>query len=216
MADNNKISIDVTVNSDAEKQIDNYVKSFDSLRNSINGLSQPFNSFSNSLNSLDKSLSKYAESLNQINTQNKDLIANSDSTTNKVSGISSSFLAWNEVIKILRTTTLSWTMALTGGLTIITTFLPEIINFVKTMFSGKVAVNEMITNFKSLNEVMKASNKDVAAEVTRLQILYKSATDVTNAQEDRIRSVKELKRQYPDYLKGIKDEDILNGSSKTV
>jgi hypothetical protein len=216
MADNNKTSIDVTVNSDAEKQIDNYVKSFDSLRNSINGLSQPFNSFSNSLNSLDKSLSKYAESLNQINTQNKDLIANSDSTTNKVSGISSSFLAWNEVIKILRTTTLSWTMALTGGLTIITTFLPEIINFVKTMFSGKVAVNEMITNFKSLNEVMKASNKDVAAEVTRLQILYKSATDVTNAQEDRIRSVKELKRQYPDYLKGIKDEDILNGSSKTT
>ena len=42
MADNNKISIDVTVSGDGQKQIDNYVKSFDSLRNSINGLSQPF------------------------------------------------------------------------------------------------------------------------------------------------------------------------------
>jgi hypothetical protein len=34
----------------------------------------------------------------------------------------------------------------------------------------------MATNFKNLNEVMKASNKDAASEVTRLQILYKSAT----------------------------------------
>jgi hypothetical protein len=38
MPDNNKISIDVTISSDAQKQIENYVHSFDSLRNSINGL----------------------------------------------------------------------------------------------------------------------------------------------------------------------------------
>jgi hypothetical protein len=46
MSDNNKISIDVTISGDAQKQIENYVHSFDSLRNFINGLSQPFNSFS--------------------------------------------------------------------------------------------------------------------------------------------------------------------------
>ncbi|MBB3967736.1 hypothetical protein GGR35_000322 [Mucilaginibacter phyllosphaerae] len=32
MTNDNKISIDVTVNSNAEQQINNYVKSFDSLR----------------------------------------------------------------------------------------------------------------------------------------------------------------------------------------
>ncbi|MDB5286985.1 MAG: hypothetical protein JWR05_1934 [Mucilaginibacter sp.] len=46
MSDNNKISIDVTISGDAQKQIDHYKQSFDNLRNSINGLSQPFNSFS--------------------------------------------------------------------------------------------------------------------------------------------------------------------------
>ena len=45
MANENKISIDVTVNSDGQKQIDQYTHSFDSLRNSINALSQPFNYF---------------------------------------------------------------------------------------------------------------------------------------------------------------------------
>jgi uncharacterized phage infection (PIP) family protein YhgE len=70
MAFDNRISIDVTVSGDVQKQIDNYVKSFDSLRNSINGLSQPFNSFSNNINLLDRNLSKYTESLSKLNDQN--------------------------------------------------------------------------------------------------------------------------------------------------
>jgi hypothetical protein len=59
----------------------------------------------------------------------------------------------------------------------------------------------MVTNFKNLNEVMKASNKDAASEVTRLQILYKSATDVNNAHQNRIKSVKELQKESPPILK---------------
>ncbi|MBB6108965.1 hypothetical protein [Mucilaginibacter lappiensis] len=43
MADDNKISIEVTVSDDGQKQIDNYVKSFDNLRNSIGNLSKPLN-----------------------------------------------------------------------------------------------------------------------------------------------------------------------------
>lgn len=65
-------------------------------------------------------------------------------------------------------------------------------------------------NFKNLNEVMKISNKDASSEATRLQVLYRSATDVNNAQQNRIKSVKELQREFPAYFKGIKDEDILN------
>jgi len=52
MADDNKISVDVTIN--GQRQIDQSTKAFDNLRISINSLSQPFNSFSNNLNSLDK------------------------------------------------------------------------------------------------------------------------------------------------------------------
>lgn len=49
MANDSKTTIDVNVSSDAEQKIKNYVKSCDSLRNSINSLSQPFNSFSKTL-----------------------------------------------------------------------------------------------------------------------------------------------------------------------
>jgi hypothetical protein len=56
MADDNKISVDVTISDSGQKQIDKYTHSFDSFRNSVNSLSQPLNSFSNNLDALDKNI----------------------------------------------------------------------------------------------------------------------------------------------------------------
>jgi hypothetical protein len=214
MADDNKISIDVNISGDGQKQIDTYVKSFDSLRNSINGLSQPFNSFSNNLNTLDKNLSKYTESLSKLNDQHNDVTSSSDKMYDKVTNASSSFVLWNEVVKVFSLTLKGWGIALSGGLGIITAFLPEIINFAKALFTGKDALNAMVLNFKNLNDVMKDSNKEASSEITRLQILYRSATDVNNSYGDRIKSVQELKKEFPTHLKNLSDEDILNGKAK--
>ncbi|MDB5286986.1 MAG: smc 2 [Mucilaginibacter sp.] len=175
MANDNKISIDVTVIGDGQQQIDKYVQSFDSLRNSINGLSRPFNSFSNNLSTLNKNLSKYTESLSKLNDQHNDAASGSDKMYDKVTNASSSFVLWNEVIKVMIGTLKGWGVALSGGLGIITAFLPEIINFATALFKGKDAISAMAANFKNLNEVMKASNKDAATEITRLQISYSSA-----------------------------------------
>ncbi|MDB5286988.1 MAG: hypothetical protein JWR05_1937 [Mucilaginibacter sp.] len=214
MADENKISIDVNITDDGQKQLLKYINSFDQLRASVNQLSQPFNSFSNGLNTLDKSLAKYADSLNKINAQHEKFVTTGDQVNEKVTSASTSFALWIGVIDTFVVAIKGWQVALTGGLAIVTAFLPEIINFATALFKGKDAVNAMATNFKNLNEVMKASNKDAVTEVTRLQILYKSATDVNNTYDDRIKSVKQLKSEFPAHLKGIKDEDILNGNSK--
>ena len=211
MADENKISIDV---SDSKKQIDQYANSFDSLRNSINSLSQPFNTFSNSVNTLDKSLSKYTDSLNKLNAQNQELASSGDKVDNKISNLSTSFAAWATVIEVVRTATLAWTTALTGGLAILTTFAPEIIKWVSALFKGKDALNASIQNFKNFNDVMKASSNEASSQITRFQILYKSATDVNNSYNDRLLSVKELKKEFPEYLKALSDESIMNGKAK--
>lgn len=47
MADENKISVNVSIN--GQHHIDQSTKAFDSLRISINNLSQPFDTFSNKL-----------------------------------------------------------------------------------------------------------------------------------------------------------------------
>nr|WP_294947857.1 hypothetical protein [uncultured Mucilaginibacter sp.] len=214
MADNKKISFDVTVNSDAQHEVEKYVQSFNSLRNSINGLSHPFNSFSNELNVLDRNLSKYTDSLKTLQQQNKELASDSDKTYEKVTNASSAFILWNDVVKVFTNVLRGWGMALSGGLAIVTTFLPEIINFAKALFTGKDALNAMVINFKNLNEVTKAANKDAAEEITKLQILYKSATDVNSSYEDRLKSIKELKKEFPSHFKSVSDETILNGKAK--
>lgn len=214
MAEENKISVEVNISSDGQNQINQYIKAFDSLRNSVVGLSQPFNSLSNGLNSLDKNLSKYADSLSKINAQNQELVSSGDKADNKISDLSTSFLTWTEVVKLLRAATLSWQTALTGGLAIITAFLPEIINFAKALFMGKDALSAMVSNFKNLNDVMKSSNGEASSQITRFQILYKSATDVNNSYNDRLLSVKELKKEFPEYLKALSDESIMNGKAK--
>ncbi|WP_143013851.1 hypothetical protein [Mucilaginibacter sp. OK268] len=159
-------------------------------------------------------MSKYTESLTKLNTKNQEFISTGDKVDEKVSKASNSFASWLSVINLFVDVIKGWQVALTGGLSIVVAFLPEIINFAKALFMGKDATNAMALNFKNLNDVMKDSNKEASSEITRLQILYKSATDVNNGYSDRIKSVKELKKEFPEHLKAISDESILNGNAK--
>ncbi len=180
MANNNSIFTD----SDGQKKIDDYVKSFDSLRDSINNLSRPINSFSTSINNLNKNLAKYTDSLSKFNIQNQELVSLADKSENKIFDLSNSFATLGNIITLLKNTIKGWTAALTGGLAIITTFAPEIVKWVTALYKGKDALDTFIQNFKNFNDVMKSSNKEASSEITRLQILYKSATDVNNSYDD--------------------------------
>jgi hypothetical protein len=171
MNEEQKNSINITVNGDAQKQIDKYTKSFEDLRNSLNNLSQPFNSVNSTLNNLDKNLSKYTASLNELNNQNKELSSSSEKADNKISDLSSSFTTWAGVIEIIIKATKTWTVALTGGLAIVTTFLPEIINFAKALFKGKDAIDQAKLSLDSLNKGLGSSEfSNANKQFTELRI----------------------------------------------
>jgi len=207
MADNNKISIDVEINATGQQQLNQYSKAFDNLRNSITNLSNP-------IAALDKDVSNLTDTVNKLNAQNDSVVGSITQIKNASDTASTIIDGFSAAIKFLRTGVLTLTEALTGGLTILIAFAPEIINLVTSFLKGKDAVNAMAKNLKNLNDVMKASNTDAASQITNLNLLYKSATDVNNSYADRLKSVKELKKEFPEHLKGIKDEDILNGNSK--
>ena len=127
MANDSKISFDVEISSDGQNQINQFSKSFDGLRDSLNRLSNPFYSLSNNFKSLDNDISKVTDSINKLNSQNQELLSNGDKTTNKISELSTSFSTWGSVIKYVTSGLKAWEIALTAGLAIVTTFLPEII-----------------------------------------------------------------------------------------
>jgi hypothetical protein len=204
MADDSKISINVNI--DDQNSISKYINAFSNLRTAVNNLSQPLNSFSKDVNSLNGNLLKYNESLSKLSEQHENLRSTGEKPHEKVSEMTTSFAAGIGILDVFRIALKGLTVGLTAGLSVVIAFLPEIINFAKALFTGKDALDAMVTNFKNLNEVMKISNKDASSEATRLQILYRSATDVNNAHLNRIKSVKELQKEFPAYFKGLKHE----------
>lgn len=65
-----------------------------------------------------------------------------------------------------------------------------------------------------LNKAMQAGTANAAAEVSQLNILYNTATNVNRSLVERKAAVDELQRLYPAYFGNIKDEIILNGQAE--
>lgn len=72
---------------------------------------------------------------------------------------------------------------------------------------------------KFKEESHKASiegRKDAQTELAQVEILYKRTQDLTLSYKERLKAVDDLQKQYPNYFKSLKDEDILAGrASKT-
>lgn len=65
-----------------------------------------------------------------------------------------------------------------------------------------------------LNDAVKKGNENAAGEVTALDKLYKSATNVKLSTDERKKAVNELQALYPAYFKNIDAEAIKNGTAK--
>ena len=193
MADNNKISIDIEINASGQQQLNRYNRAFDSLRTAINNLSAP-------LNALDKTLSNLSGSINKLNDDNNSLSNTIRNVGTAFSTFKSIQLGLGEVLGFVKLQAAAANTALTGGISLILTFLPEIVNLVGSFFKGKEAVAQITDKMKGFNEVMKAANSDTANQTAKLNLLYKSATDVKNSEDARAESVRQLKKEYPGYF----------------
>jgi hypothetical protein len=85
---------------------------------------------------------------------------------------------------------------------------------VASLFKGAQAFDEIKEKIKLFSEVNTEAAKQAASQVTDLKILYKTATDVNNAMNDRLAAVKALKAEFPDTFANINNEIILNGQAK--
>ena len=116
---------------------------------------------------------------------------------------------WKQVLSSIT----SWQTALVIGITILAQYGDEIIDWVKGLFSAKEALDVAAEAQKMVNDAMMQGAKDAQREKVQLDLLYKSATDVTKPMEERRKAVDELQRIYPGYLGNMEDEDILAGKA---
>lgn len=89
----------------------------------------------------------------------------------------------------------------------------DITNWIGSLFKGKTTVDQLKRSTTDLKDSMLEAGKSAVNESVRLNILYKAATDSTRSQNERLKAVKELKKEYPEYLKNLSDEAIMTGNA---
>lgn len=106
---------------------------------------------------------------------------------------------------------ISWQTAIMLGVTLLVQYGDEIINWVGNLIKGENALGSTAKAQKALNDAWGEGAKNAFEELKRLELLTKAAADNTLSMDDRKKAVKALKDQYPEYLKGLTDEQILTG-----
>lgn len=119
---------------------------------------------------------------------------------------------WRQLTKSL----ISWQTALVVGLTLLSVYGKDIINWINTLSRSSDAVDGMIVRMQNLSKVMKDGAKQSAAERVELDILYKATQDHTRLLKERNDAADELQRKYPQYFGNLSNEAILAGNAATA
>lgn len=119
---------------------------------------------------------------------------------------------WRQLTKSL----ISWQTALVVGLTLLSVYGKDIINWINTLSRSSDAVDGMIVRMQNLSKVMKDGAKQSAAERVELDILYKATQDHTRSLKERNDAADELQRKYPQYFGNLSNEAILAGNAATA
>lgn len=104
--------------------------------------------------------------------------------------------------------------ALVIGITLLSAYSSEIIDWVASLFRGKKALDEIISVQDKLRIAQKGAIRDTIEERIKLELLYKAATDNKKAMEERIVAANELKNTFPKLFDNYTKEQIMTGNAK--
>lgn len=118
------------------------------------------------------------------------------------------------LLKQLSTAIFSWQMLLIAGISLLMIYNKEIISWTKSLFQSNSASAMAAKSAKDLNDIRKESIKSAAAEIVKLDILYRVARNTTLSIEQRTRATDQLQKLYPSYFKNMTDEQIMLGKGE--
>jgi outer membrane murein-binding lipoprotein Lpp len=145
-------------NEGTPKQLNDYLQSFDDLRDSINSLNSPLTNISKNVKELNNDFNKLSSTLNQVTKENQNAGNTIDQLNGNVEKLTKSYDLWEKAIKIARTAVLSLEGALTAGLSVIMAFGPEILGFVSSLIKGTDAINNASLSLSTLNKGFGSSD----------------------------------------------------------
>lgn len=105
----------------------------------------------------------------------------------------------------------NWQTALVIGITLLSVYGKDLINWISGLGRVKKALDSATIAQLALNNATKEGIKNSISETNTLNILYKMANDTSRSIIERKQAVDELQAIYPEYFKNLSDEAIMTG-----
>ena len=116
---------------------------------------------------------------------------------------------WKQVTKAF----LSWNTAISLGITLLTVYGGDLVDWIAKMVKGEQQTNYLKEAMDGVNTAMQDGQKEAQQSIVRLNLLYNATQDVTRSINERKKAVDALQKEFPAYFKNISDEKILAGEA---
>lgn len=116
---------------------------------------------------------------------------------------------WKQLTKSI----LSWQTALVVGITLLSVYRKDIMDWVASLFKGKGAIDDIVSAERMWVDAIKEGRSSSIKERKELELLYKATQDTSRSMQERNAAVDELQRKFPEYFENISNEDFLAGKA---
>lgn len=116
---------------------------------------------------------------------------------------------WKQVIKSI----ISWQTLLVAGITVLILYGKEITEWVGSLFKGKQAFDAAKQAAEQFHATMTEGAISAQAEITKLDLLYRAATNVAKPYNERKKAVERLQEIYPAYFGNMSEEQVMVGNA---
>lgn len=117
------------------------------------------------------------------------------------------------VWKQIASSIFSWQTLLVAGVTVLTLYGKEITSWVASLFKGKTTIDASAAALERFNSAMAQGSVSAQSELTKLNLLYRAATDLSKPYEERAEAVKKLQDIYPAYFGNMAAEQVMVGNA---
>ena len=183
--------------------VGNYKQAFDGLGFSISQVARELPSLAISANTfflaISNNIPMVIDEIQKLRAANEAAAKAGEAQVSIIGKLVKSMLSFNTVMVLVLTAFSLWGK--------------DIVNWIGSLFTGKKKTEALTRSIKHMADVMQDARLETAKETTKLNVLYKTATNNAKSTNERTKAVKALKKEYPEYFKNLSDEEIKTGKA---
>ena len=187
-----------------QRNVGNYASGFNGLNNSVNQLTREMPAFANSMQTgfmaISNNLPIFFDELTKINKANEELIANGQPTVSAIEQLGSAIFSVGSILSI--------------GVTLLTLYGKELVEFVVQIFEGEKALKSITEANDAYNKSLNKTREEIANITIDLKVqaglLSKTDADRIKNENNRRKDINDEKSNRLARLKALREELGLN------